>query len=333
MTPEARSSHRPARGRFAPSPSGRMHLGNGLSALISWLDTRHLGGEMIFRLEDLDPQRSRVSFAQLIADDLRWLGLDWDEGPDVGGPFGPYIQSQRRELYEAQLQALVAKGLVYPCVCTRSELHDASAPHASDGELIYAGTCRHRTPEALSAALRSMPNRQPAMRLQVTETPITFVDLHDGPQSQQLNLISGDFILRRSDGVHAYQLAVSVDDALMGINRVVRGEDLLSSVGRQIYLHQLMGFDPPVYGHVPLMVGTDGKRLSKRHFATDFGYWRDQGVKPEEIVGYLAFKAGISDRYQALSAQSLISSFSWDKIVRGPIVVSETELFACIQKP
>lgn len=323
---------RPVRGRFAPSPSGRMHLGNGLSALISWLDTRSLKGEMVFRLEDLDPQRSRQSFAEMIAEDLSWLGLDWDEGPDVGGPFGPYAQSQRRVLYEAHLQALMAKGLVYPCICTRSELHDASAPHASDGEPIYAGTCRRRTQAELTAVTLSMPHRQPAMRLKVTETPIEFVDLHYGPQSQRLDQISGDFILRRSDGVHAYQLAVSVDDALMGISRVVRGEDLLSSVGRQIYLHQLMGFKPPVYGHVPLMVGIDGKRLSKRHFATDFGYWRNQGVKPEEIVGYLAYKAGLIDRYEPTSASALVPVFSWHKIVAGPIVVSEVELFTWIKR-
>lgn len=305
------------RGRFAPSPSGRMHLGNGLSALISWLDTRHLGGEMVLRMENLDPQRSKGSFAEAIMDDLKWLGLDWDEGPDIGGPYKPYDQDSRRQLYQSYLERLDAKGLIYPCYCSRSELHDASAPHASDGELIYQGTCRKR---------KDAGERAPALRLLVNQDPIAFIDLNHGQQFQVLPEICGDFILRRSDGVHAYQLAVTVDDGLMGINRVVRGEDLLSSTGRQIYLHQLLGFEVPTYGHVPLLVGSDGVRLSKRHLATDLGYWRSRGLAPEVLVGYLAFLCGIIEKPEALRPRDLVGEFDWQKIKKGPVVVSEEDL-------
>lgn len=308
-----------------------MHLGNGLSALISWLDCRRHGGEMIFRLEDLDPQRSRSDFSDWIQSDLKWLGLDWDEGPDVGGKAGPYCQDARRHLYEDALEKLRQQELVYPCACTRNELHDASAPHVGDGDFIYPGHCAHLTPEQVAKKAARHPSAsargwQPALRLRVPQRCIHFTDLNYGPQSQNLTSESGDFVLRRSDGVHAYQLAVSVDDALMGITRVVRGQDLLSSTGRQILIHELLGFVAPEYGHVPLVVGQDGRRLSKRHFATDFGYWRERGLGPESIVGYLAWRSGLISKPEALKAQDLVPLFSWERLAKAPIVISEAEL-------
>jgi len=310
-----------------------MHLGNGLSALISWLDVRKLSGEMVFRMEDLDPNRSKPHFAQWIVEDLRWLGLDWDEGPDIGGAYGPYSQSARRDLYQAHLERLQDKGLVYACTCTRQELHDASAPHASDGEPIYAGTCRHQSSaqssaqtNALNASDFSGKHRPPAMRIAVPTTPMHFVDLNYGPQSQNLATLCGDFILKRSDGIHAYQLAVTVDDALMGITRVVRGQDLLTSVARQSYLHTQLGYQPPQYGHVPLMVGPDGVRLSKRHLATDFGYWRERGVAPEQLVGLLAYLSGLIEKPEPLKPCELIPHFDWNKLKKEHIVVSQEAL-------
>jgi len=300
-----------------------MHLGNALSALVSWLEVRRQGGLLILRMEDLDPERSKPRFAELILEDLRWLGLDWDEGPDIGGPAGPYHQDQRRELYETWLKVFEARGLTYPCYCTRSELRDASAPHPGEGEPVYSRRCAGLTPEQ-SRELAT--KRKPSLRLRVPSETIRFSDLNYGPQLQQLDQACGDFILRRSDGVHAYQLAVSVDDALMGINRVVRGEDLLDSAARQIHLQRLMGYPPPVYGHVPLLMGEDGKRLSKRHYATDLGYWRQAGLPPERLIGFLAHQAGLLERYEAVSPRELMSVFSWERLSKTPVVVREAEL-------
>ena len=238
-------------GRFAPSPSGRMHLGNVFSAMMAWLSVRSAGGEMVLRIEDLDPDRCRPEYAEQLKRDLAWLGLDWDREQTP--------QSRRTEDYRAQFARLEALGRVYPCYCTRSELHAASAPHASDGNVIYAGTCR-----ALTPAERAEKTRRPAWRLRVPDRDTAFRDGVQGVYRENLAHDCGDFIIRRSDGVYAYQLAVVTDDAEAGVTQIVRGQDLLSSTPRQLYLQELLGLPAPDYYHVPLLTAPDGRRLSKR---------------------------------------------------------------------
>ena len=213
----------PVRGRFAPSPSGRMHLGNLCCALLAWLSVRSQNGEMLLRIEDLDPDRCTREKAELLMDDLTWLGLTWDEGPGHERTHAPYYQSARRELYESALSELRAKNDVYPCFCTRAELHAVSAPHAGDGTFRYPGLCRNLTPAEAEEKSRT---RRPSLRFRAPDKSVTFEDLYCGPQNINVQSTFGDFIVRRSDGVHAYQLAVTVDDALMGVTEVVRGRDL-----------------------------------------------------------------------------------------------------------
>lgn len=287
-------------GRFAPSPSGRMHLGNVFSALLAWLSVRAQNGTMLLRMEDLDPQRCRPEYAQTLKADLRWLGLDWD--------LETQWQSERSAVYARQFDRLQQMGLVYPCFCTRNELHAASAPHAGDGTVLYSGRCRSLTPEQVA-----QQTRKPAWRLKVPEENVAFLDGLQGDFSQNLARECGDFIIRRSDGVYAYQLAVVTDDALMGVTEVVRGNDLLSSTPRQLYLYKLFGFAPPKFYHVPLLVAPDGRRLSKRDGDLDTGALQ-RSYTPEQIIGTLAFSAGLLAKNQPISAKELASVFSWPQV-------------------
>lgn len=313
------------RGRFAPSPSGRMHLGNAWTALLAWLSVRSQGGVMVLRMEDLDPDRSKPEFAAAILEDMAWLGLDWDEGPDKGGPYGPYAQSQRRESYQHRLETLEARGLLYPCYCTRSELRTmAQAPHQGEAEPVYAGTCLNL--DAAGRALRQAQGRTPAMRLAVAPERIAFDDLVLGPQSQDMAGDCGDFALRRSDGVHAYQLAVVADDAAQHVTEVVRGADLLDSTARQIYLFRLLGWMEPRYAHVPLLVDPQGQRLSKRRQDVDLGELRRRGVSPRTVAGYLAWRAGLLDAPHPATPAGLVSGFSLGVLPPGPIVIDENWL-------
>ena len=294
-------------GRFAPSPSGRMHLGNVFSALLAWLSVRSCGGQMLLRIEDLDPDRCRPEYADTLRRDLEWLGLDWD--------IEQTQQSLRAAEYARQFARLDAAGLVYPCYCTRGELHTASAPHASDGNVVYAGTCRRLTPEG-----RAAKTRTPAWRLIVPEETVSFVDGLQGAYVQNLARECGDFIIRRSDGVYAYQLAVVTDDAAGGVTQIVRGCDLLSSTPRQIYLQQLLGFSTPEYYHVPLLTAPDGRRLSKRERDLDMGALRER-YAPEVLVGRLAYLAGLLDAPQSVSACELAADFSWRRVKRENIPI------------
>lgn len=309
----------PVVGRFAPSPSGRMHLGNAFTALIAWLSARSSGGRMVLRIEDLDPRASSRERAKTLIDDLAWLGLDWDEGP--------HYQSDRLAAYDDAIVRLEELGLTYPCFCTRAELHAASAPHASDGTYLYAGTCHGLSHEevALRAELRP-----PATRLRVPNEDdpagtIAWTDLCFGPRQEVLARECGDFLIRRSDAVIAYQLAVVVDDCLMGVNQVVRGCDLLGSSARQTYLARLLGFEAPTFGHVPLLVAPDGRRLSKRDRDLDLGALREAGAAPETVVGALAAAADLVEAGAQARPSDLVDAFSWDKIAahRGDIVVGE----------
>ena len=313
---------RKPRGRFAPSPSGRMHLGNAWTALLAWLDIRKTGGTMVLRMEDLDPDRSRPEYASGLIEDLRWLGLDWDEGPDVGGPYAPYNQSGRTALYQAAFEKLTQSGLVYPCFCSRAELRfAASAPHAGDRETPYSGRCEQLDTGTLSEF--EAQNRKPAFRLRVHDAAVEFTDETYGLQKQVLQQSCGDFVIRRSDGVFAYQLAVVVDDAAMRIDRILRGADLLDSTPRQIYLWRWLGLQPPAFLHVPLLVGSDGDRLSKRQGSLTIKALRDTGTPAEKIIGRLAVWAGLIDRFEPLRASELIPLFTVGRLPRDPVVVTE----------
>lgn len=299
-------------GRYAPSPSGVMHLGNLAACLLAWLDIRKLGGRLVFRMEDLDPERSSAEFAQNIASALTKLGLSWDEGyPDAG-----YSQGERTALYEDVFGQLLRKDMLYPCYCSRSERLAASAPHPGEQRSDPGCKCRH-----FSAAQRrelEAAGRRPAWKIKVPDKTISFTDGHYGSFSENL-AESGDFIIKRSDGVFAYQLAVSFDDMDMGIDRVVRGRDLLSSTARQIWLISELGGTAPQYCHAPLLVTDGSRKLSKR-----FGDLNTDALlerySPEELLGYIAGLLGISDG-SAESADSLLEHFSWDSVAKDDIII------------
>ena len=296
-------------GRFAPSPSGRMHLGNVFAALMAWLFARSAGGELLLRIEDLDPDRCKPEYAELLREDLRFLGLDWDR---EGTP-----QSHRTAAYRDAFAALSDRGLVYPCYWSRAALHAASAPHASDGTPIYPGTCRD-----MPASERARQARPPAYRVRVPDRAVRFQDGLQGPYEENLARDCGDFVVRRSDGVYAYQLAVVVDDAAMGVTQVVRGRDLLSSTPRQIYLQQALGLPTPAYFHTPLLLSPDGRRLSKRDRDLDLGVLR-QRYRKETILGALAFAAGLLDRPRPCPLPDLLSLFDPKKLHRENYFFSE----------
>lgn len=278
-------------GRFAPSPTGRMHLGNMFSALVSWLSVRSRGGRWILRIEDLDPQRSRLEYARQIEDDLLWLGLDWDEGGvDDRGANGPYSQSLRGEIYQKALNRLNDAGLLYPCSCRRADILATQAPHQSDGRIVYAGTCR---PQNFPNKSNSIDLSQPAaLRLFVPDEDIPFCDRVFGGQMVNLSSHCGDFVVRRADGAWAYQLAVVVDDAMMGVTEVVRGCDLLLSSAQQIYLYRLLGYKDPEFAHLPLICNAEGVRLSKRDASLSMEALRMQ-FTPRQLTARLAHLAGL----------------------------------------
>ena len=305
------------RGRFAPSPSGRLHLGNILTFLLAWLDVRARSGTMVFRLEDLDPERSWEHYANLMADDLLWLGLDWDEGWRPGSQDSR--QGTRTARYAAALDALTARGMVYDCYCSRAERLAASAPHP--GEPHEAG-CPCRTLSAQEVQARLRMGRHAAKKLEVADADISFIDGHYGLQKTQLRHGHDDFLIRRSDGVFAYQLAVSVDDLEMGITRVVRARDLLDSTPRQIWLIETLGGRAPEYAHAPLLVAPDGRKLSKREGDLNMEALR-QKYTPEQLTGKLAKLAGLRPTAAPVTAAELAADFSWDKVPRADIPIPE----------
>ncbi|MBQ9942009.1 MAG: tRNA glutamyl-Q(34) synthetase GluQRS [Christensenellaceae bacterium] len=294
-----------------------MHLGNVFCALLAWLFAKKQGGSMVLRMEDLDPARSRSEYADLLEDDLNWLGLNWDEGGSLGGPHGPYYQSACTPIYEEAFARLKEAAHIFPCFCSRDQLHAAGAPHASDGTLLYPGTCRQLTAEEIAEKSLS---RRPAMRIAAPEECMTFTDGLYGEYSEVLSRQCGDFILRRSDGVFAYQLAVVVDDARMGITQVVRGKDLLSSTPRQLWLYRLLGLTPPRFTHIPLLLAEDGRRLSKREKDLDMGALRSR-FSPEELTGKLAFLAGLTEDPSPLSVAELLEKADLSRLTKRDIVV------------
>ena len=294
-------------GRFAPSPSGYLHMGNLLAMLLAWLDCRALGGELVFRMEDLDPARSKPEYIAALADDLRWLGLDWDRGwPDPA-----YAQSKRRALYEQAFRQLEAQDLVYPCWCSRAErLAAASAPHPGEQQADFGCRCVRMSRAEREELLRG--GRPPAWKLRCPDETVCVSDGHYGLYAQNLAREAGDCIIRRADGVFAYQLAVSVDDMAMGVTRVVRGRDLLSSAPRQKWLIETLGGAAPDYCHGPLIASGDGK-LSKRLGSLSTRQLR-QDYTPEALVGRLARLCGLIEKEEALTPRELLSVFSWDRV-------------------
>ena len=291
-------------GRFAPTPSGRMHLGNVFAAMIAWLSVRSQGGSLVLRMEDLDTQRTNEENAQILRDDLVWLGLDWDEETQP--------QSQRSTVYDRYFEMLMEQGLLYPCYCTRAQLHSVNAPHLSDGTYVYPGTCRDLQ--------EPPPDRAPSWRVRVPQGQWTVEDLLQGTYREDLSTHCGDFVVRRADGMYVYQLAVTVDDGESGVTEVVRGLDLLSSAPRQMYLQKLFGFPRPTYAHVPLLLAPDGRRLSKRDKDMDLGYLRQHMTAPQ-LLGMLACTAGLLDTPTAISAKELVSLFSWGKLQKDSVIL------------
>ena len=298
-------------GRFAPTPSGRMHLGNVFAALMSWLSPKSQGGDWILRMEDLDTLRTKAEYAELLRDDLRWLGLNWDEETEP--------QSTRSAVYDRYFEELREKNLLFPCYCTRSQLHNVNAPHLSDGTYVYAGTCRNLTAEE-----RAAQKRLPSWRVMVPDREYAFTDLVQGPYRENLLTDCGDFVVRRADGVYVYQLAVTVDDGESGVTEVVRGWDLLGSAPRQMYLQELFGFEHPAYAHIPMLMAPEGRRLSKRDQDLDMGALRSR-LTPEQLIGVLAHAAGLTENAKPISAVELATVFDWSKIKGREIVVTELE--------
>lgn len=287
----------PVVGRFAPSPTGRMHAGNIFAALMAWLIAKSQGGRIVLRIEDLDRQRSRREYIDGVQADFELLGLTWDDGP--------YFQQGREEAYRAAYQALKDRGLVYPCFCSRADLHAASAPHRGE-KLVYPGTCRSLTPEERA---RRAAEKDPAMRIVVPHCVYSLVDQIQGPYRQILDEECGDFLIRRSDGAFAYQLAVVVDDAEQGVTSVVRGMDLLCSTPQQLYLQDLLGLPYPVYAHVPLLVAEKDRRLSKRDHDASLEALLARFGTPEGVIGHIAWLTGISDEDEPATPQQLLDGF------------------------
>lgn len=301
-------------GRFAPTPSGRMHLGNVFSALLAWLSVKARDGEMVLRMEDLDTQRTSGEYAQVLREDLNWLGLSWDRETPA--------QSSRSAVYDRYFDSLREMGLLYPCYCTRSQLHSVNAPHLSDGTYVYPGTCRDLTEDQ-----RAAYHRAPAWRVRVPDKVWQIHDLVQGDSQWNLIRDCGDMVVRRADGVYVYQLAVTVDDGEAGVTEVVRGMDLLSSAPRQMYLQELWEFPHPEYAHVPMLLSPDGRRLSKRDRDLDLGEIRKH-LSPQQLLGILAYSAGLLETAEAVSLEELKTLFSWEKVQRDSVFLSPEGLTA-----
>lgn len=299
-------------GRFAPSPSGRLHLGNILCAMLAYLSAKSVGGKVLLRIEDIDTARCAGDRIPQMLDDLAWLGFRFD-----GGETPADYQSNRTAVYQRYFERLQGMGLLYPCYCTRAELHAASAPHGSDGTPLYDGRCRR----LWDSGQRMEKGRQAAWRLRVPHRYIEVADGLQGVYGEWLDEDSGDFLLRRSDGMFAYQLAVVADDALTGVTQVVRGRDLLSSTPRQLYLYDLLGWTPPQFYHIPLLLRADGTRLAKRDGVMDMETLRARFSSPEQIIGMLAYNCGILPQYAPARLDDLTDLFSWDVVKRQDILL------------
>lgn len=316
--PVGRLTRRPPVGRFAPSPTGDLHLGSALAALAAWASARRQGGRFVYRVEDLDGPRAVPGSSERQMDDLRWLGLDWDEGPDIGGPRGPYRQAERGDVYEAALARLAAAGHLFPCRLSRKDLEElASAPHGVSGLPPYPPTLR---PTNLAPGWFDAPDPDCALRFRVEAGTVAFDDRVVGRVEEDVRQSVGDFVLKRRDGVTAYQLAVVVDDLAMGVTEVVRGMDLLDSTARQILLVRALGGEPPTYAHVPLLVDAQGEKLSKRNESLTICSLRDVGARPEALVGWLAAALGQGEARPRTPAE-VAATFEIGRVSPEPVTV------------
>jgi glutamyl-tRNA synthetase len=294
-------------GRLAPSPTGAQHLGNARTYLIAWLRARSRGGRVLLRIEDIDSPRVKPGAAEQVCEDLHWLGLDWDEGP--------FAQTDRLPLYEAALRQLQARDLVYPCTCTRSDIElAASAPHLDHEGPAYPGTCAGRS----SADAAGLAGRPYAWRFRAGSAAVDFVDGYRGPVHGEAG---GDYVVWKSAGTPAYQLAVVVDDVAMGITEAVRGDDLIPSTPRQLLLYEALGLPAPRFTHVPLVVGSDGRRLAKRHGDTRLATMRAAGVRAESVLGLLAWSCGWLGEVEPVRAAELLPRFRLETIPPEPFVL------------
>lgn len=311
------------RGRLAPSPTGALHLGNARSFLIAWLSIRSRGGTVVLRMEDLDHPKVKPWAAVQALDDLRWLGLDWDEGPDVGGPQGPYVQSQRLEHYAKAVEVLNKKGLIYPCVCSRNDVeHAQSAPHAGEDGPRYPGSCRGRFDSFEEAAAALPAGRLPAWRFRVPDEQVVLRDGFCGESAANVAQRDGDFVLARHQEGAGYMLGVVVDDAAMGITEVLRGDDLLPATHRQLLLYRALDLPPPSFTHVPLVVNTDGRRLAKRHGDTRISTLRELGLPPGKVIGLLACWCGWAAPGEQMTPSALLDRFVLGAIPSTPAVLT-----------
>jgi glutamyl-tRNA synthetase len=313
------------RGRFAPSPTGDLHLGGARTALCAWLHARAGGGTLILRVEDLDRPRTQPGAESRILADLLWLGLDWDEGPDVAGLFAPYRQSERLARYDAAIEQLLAAGSAFLCFCSRAEVARAAlAPHgpADDGPR-YPGTCRDLNSAQIAERART---RRPSVRLRVPREEVHWTDGVHGPKAEDVSTTVGDFVLRRADQIPAYQLAVVVDDAAMQVSDVVRGDDLLGSTARQLLLYRALGLSAPRFAHVPLVLGPDGARLSKRHGAVGVRALGERGLSATRVLGLLACSLELCPPDSTPTARELIAEFSLARLPRHPTTLNPAEI-------
>lgn len=298
------------RSRFAPSPTGRMHLGNLWIAFLNWLWTRQRGGKIILRMEDIDRDRCRKEYEEGILEDLSWMGLDFDEGPEGIYSYGPAVQSRRYDIYDSILSAMEKKGHIYPCYCSRSRIHQVlSAPHEGEARPVYDGHCRNLTPEE-----RESMTKNPCWRVRMEESTISFTDLFYGTITRTLKAGADDFVVRRADCLVSYQLAVSIDDGEMGITHVFRGNDLLDSTPGQAWLIQKLGYQVPAYGHLPLLVDTRGIRLSKRQKGITVRELRNRGLRPEDLIGLLLHLAGGLPELRPVFLKEALEDFPFEKL-------------------
>ena len=295
------------RTRFAPSPTGYMHLGNVWIAFLNWLWTKQQGGDIVLRIEDIDRQRCHEEYIRAIEEDLEWLGLSYDEGPAGNYSYGKPLQSQRFPLYQKILDTWYKEGEIYPCYCTRARLHSiSSAPHEGETLPVYDGHCRE-----LTDAERAAMTKAPSWRIRMEEVSESFTDLFCGTLERRLFPKADDFVVRRADGMVAYQLAVSIDDGAMGITHVLRGNDLLSSTYYQLYLIRKLGYPVPTYGHLPLLVDKEGVRLSKRQQGITIREMKESGAKAEDIIGRLLYLAGAIPKEMPVSAEKALREISF----------------------